>query len=388
VRNHSALRSLSVITAGMVATAAHAQSSVTIYGIIDDGISWVNNSANASGGHSSLVKMDEGVDGGSRWGIRGTEDLGDGTRAVFVLENGFQANNGTISQGGAEFGRQAYVGISKEGIGTLTLGRQYSFSDEYLGRSFSTGGLTSAGNYAFHIDTLDQLTDSRINNSIKFESPNLSGLQFGGVFGFSNEAGAFGGDPTTAPGGGSTRDYSFGVKYRNGPISVGFAYTDISFPLSATPAFKVTISNINPGVLSDLRTYGVGARYEIGSVTAYGLWTNTRIEAVDGMASTFNEFEGGGIYRFTPSFAAALGYTRSQLRGDQEGTWNQINSSLEYNLSKRTLLYALVIYQKASGSNDGVPVQAQIGKTTTYFGNSGLGASNQLAFRLGIRHTF
>ena len=89
-----------------------------------------------------------------------------------------------------------------------------------------------------------------------------------------------------------------------------------------------------------------------------------------------------------PSFAAALGYTRSQLRGDQEGTWNQINSSLEYNLSKRTLLYALVIYQKASGSNDGVPVQAQIGKTTTYFGPSGTGASNQLVFRLGVHHTF
>jgi predicted porin len=385
---HSDPRIVTIVTASLFATAAHAQSSVTLYGMIDNGISYVNNAVNAKGGHSSLIKEDEGVDGGSRWGITGVEDLGGGLRTVFVLENGFQANNGTLSQGGAEFGRQAYVGLEKDGIGALTFGRQYSFSDEYLGHSYATGGLTSAGNYAFHIDTIDQLTESRINNSVKFESADFSGLKFGGVFGFSNEAGAFGGDPTTAPGGGSTRDYSFGIKYRNGSFSAGFAYTDISFPLSATPAFKITIANINPGVVSDLRTYGVGARYNLGSFTAYGLWTNTRLASANGMASTFNAFEGGGLYHFTPALTAALGYTRSQLRGSQDGTWNQINSSLDYSFSKRTDVYLLAIYQKASGSNDGVPVQAQIGKTTTYFGPSGTGASNQLVFRLGVHHTF
>jgi hypothetical protein len=84
-------RIVTIVTASLFATAAHAQSSVTLYGMIDNGISYVNNAVNAKGGHSSLIKEDEGVDGGSRWGITGVEDLGGGLRTVFVLENGFQA---------------------------------------------------------------------------------------------------------------------------------------------------------------------------------------------------------------------------------------------------------------------------------------------------------
>jgi hypothetical protein len=70
---HSDPRIVTIVTASLFATAAHAQSSVTLYGMIDNGISYVNNAVNAKGGHSSLIKEDEGVDGGSRWGITGVE---------------------------------------------------------------------------------------------------------------------------------------------------------------------------------------------------------------------------------------------------------------------------------------------------------------------------
>jgi predicted porin len=379
---------MAVALVGLFASAAHAQSSVTLYGIIDNGISYVNNSATASGGHGSLLKMDDGVDGGSRWGIKGAEDLGGGLKTIFVLESGFSSDDGSLSQGGAEFGRYAYVGISKRGVGTLSMGRQHSFSDDILGKYYSTGGLTAASAYAYHIDTIDQLTTSRFNNSIRFDSADFSGLTFGGIFGFSNKAGAFGGAPTSAAGGGATRDYSFGVNYLRGPFGIGFAYSDITYPQAGLPAFKVTIANINPGVVRDLRTYGIGTRYKIGHATAYALWTNSRLESVGGMTSTFNIFEGGGLYDITRALVGAVGFTRSQLRGSQQGTWNQVNTSLDYSLSKRTDVYALALYQKASGSNNGVPVQAQIGKSTSYFGPSGAGSSNQLVFRLGIRHKF
>ncbi len=62
---------------------------------------------------------------GSRWGLRGTEDLGGGLKAIFVLENGFNVFNGTLGQGGDELGRQAYVGLPTTQFGTVTLGRQY-----------------------------------------------------------------------------------------------------------------------------------------------------------------------------------------------------------------------------------------------------------------------
>lgn len=168
---------LTAATLAVFASAAHAQSSVTLYGVIDAGISYVNNSKTATG-HDNLFKYDDGVAQGSRWGLRGTEDLGNGLKAIFVLENGFNSGNGTLGQGGAMFGRQAYVGLSQNNVGSLTFGRQYSFSTDYLGGNYSTGGQTVAGNYAYHINDVDQLTSSRINNAVKFSSANFAGLTF------------------------------------------------------------------------------------------------------------------------------------------------------------------------------------------------------------------
>jgi predicted porin len=216
---------------------AHAQSSVTLYGLIDAGVTYANH-ANAQA--KDLVQYADGVAQGSRWGLRGSEDLGGGLKAIFTLENGFNSGTGALGQGGALFGRQAYVGLAQNGVGSLTLGRQYSFSTDYLGGSYTNGGQTVAGNYGFHINDVDQLTSSRINNSIKFSSANFAGLTFGGMYGFSNQAGAFAGAPGTT---GSSSAYSFGLNYATGPFSIGAAYTDIRFPGSATPAFSTTLAN-------------------------------------------------------------------------------------------------------------------------------------------------
>jgi predicted porin len=92
----------------LIANAAHAQNSVTMYGIIDNGLMYVHN----SGGQSSQWRMSGGGNvAGTRWGFKGREDLGGGLAALFVLENGFNTATGTLNQGGREFGRQAYVGL-------------------------------------------------------------------------------------------------------------------------------------------------------------------------------------------------------------------------------------------------------------------------------------
>ncbi|WP_345814999.1 porin [Paraburkholderia sp. PREW-6R] len=378
-------------TLALFAGAAHAQSSVTLYGIIDAGISYVNNSKTATG-HDNLFKYDDGVAQGSRWGLRGTEDLGGGLKALFVLENGFNSGNGTLGQGGALFGRQAYVGLSQNNVGSLTFGRQYSFSTDYLGGSYANGGQTVAGNYAYHINDVDQLTSSRINNSVKFSSANFSGLTFGALYGFSNQAGAFAGAPATgttaAPVAGSSRAYSFGVNYANGPFGVGAAYTDIRYPSQSTPAFSTTIANVATGNIRDLRTFGVGGRYAIGAATLWALYTNTRFEPITGGSTTFTAYEAGAKYAFTPAITAAAGYTYMHLGDANRGHWNQADLSVDYALSKRTDVYALGIYQIAAGRNGTADVQAQIGSSTSYFNTSGTGSDNQLAFRVGIRHKF
>jgi predicted porin len=368
------------------AGAAQAQSSVTLYGLIDAGITYVNHAGTAG---RSLVQYGDGVASGSRWGLRGSEDLGGGLKAIFTLENGFNSGTGALGQGGALFGRQAFVGLSKDGIGSLTLGRQYTFSTDYLGSTYTNGSQTVAGNYGFHINDVDQLTSSRINNSIKFSSANFAGLTFGGMYAFSNQAGAFAGAPGAT---GSSAAFSFGVNYATGPFSVGAAYTDIRYPGSAVPTFSTTLANAaattGTSVVKDLATAGVGARYAIGPATLYALWTHTNIEQLTGHMTTFNAYEGGAKYAFTPALTGGLGYTYMQAKDLTNGHWNQVDASVDYALSKRTDVYLLGVFQDASGkTGTGAALQAQIGSSASNY-LPAAGASTQLAVRVGIRHKF
>ncbi|MFP3569093.1 porin [Paraburkholderia sp. SIMBA_030] len=375
---------LTAATLAVFASAAHAQSSVTLYGLIDAGFTYVNH-AGTQGQH--LYQYGDGVSQGSRWGLRGSEDLGGGLKALFTLENGFNSGTGALGQGSSLFGRQAFVGLSQNGIGSLTFGRQYSFSTDYLGGSYANGGQTVAGNYAYHINDIDQLTSSRISNSVKFSSANFAGLTFGAMYGFSNQAGAFAGAPGAT---GSSSAYSFGLNYANGPFGIGAAYTDIRYPGSASPTtFSTTLANSAiSGTAKDLSTVGVGGKYSIGAATMWALWTHTNIEQITGHMTTFNAYEAGGKYAFTPALTGALGYTYMQAKDLTNGHWNQIDASVDYALSKRTDVYLLGVYQQASGKTaKNTDLQAQIGSSASSY-LPAAGASTQLAVRAGLRHKF
>ena len=107
------------------ATTGFAQSSVTLYGVLDTGVEYVSH-ANADG--KGIVRMPS-ITGElpSRWGLRGSEDLGGGYKAVFALESGFNVGNGTMGQGTRLFGRQSWVRIESP-YGTLSFGRQYTMT--------------------------------------------------------------------------------------------------------------------------------------------------------------------------------------------------------------------------------------------------------------------
>ncbi|HKT92065.1 MAG TPA: porin, partial [Paraburkholderia sp.] len=150
----------------MLAPVAQAQSSVTLYGVIDEAFQFVHN-ADAEG--NNLYRMQGGNLQGSRWGLKGTEDLGGGLKAIFQLESGFDINSGTSLQSGRLFGRQAFVGLTHQQYGTVTLGRQYDpvvdmvqplTADNYWGSTFATPG---------DVDNNDN--SSRTNNAIKYLSP-------------------------------------------------------------------------------------------------------------------------------------------------------------------------------------------------------------------------
>jgi predicted porin len=117
---------------------ASAQSSVMLYGIVDAGITYRSNertgSTGAYTGHSNVAATSGNLSG-SRWGIKGNDQLGGGWTALFQLEDGFDISNGKVGQNGGLFGRQAFLGIGSAQYGTITMGRQYTSLNDFVSPS-------------------------------------------------------------------------------------------------------------------------------------------------------------------------------------------------------------------------------------------------------------
>jgi predicted porin len=387
-----ALSRLAVPTAlALAAAGAHAQSSVTLYGIVDAGIAYVHNAQGTGGvNQATLVKFSSGNLSGSRWGLKGTEDLGGGLSAIFQLENGFNVGTGALGQGSREFGRKAIVGLASNTFGTLTLGRQYDplvdlvqplTEDGPFGGVFGTPG------------DLDNYDNSlRVSNSLKYTSPLIAGLQFEALYALGGVAGATGNGQT----------YSFGAGYANGPLSLAAGYFFANGGNTLTSGVRTWTSSsdslfntvINQGFASanSIQIVRAGGEYAIGAVTFGLAYSNTQYGS--DAFSTFHEtakFNNGSAfvnYQFTPALRAGVGYNYTSLTGPASAHYNQVNLGGDYALSKRTELYALAGYQKASGHTLGtngkaVAAQASIGD----FGvNSGTDTQELVA--VGIRHKF
>ncbi len=209
---------------------AQAETSVTLYGIIDTGIGYNKASGsytNAAGARVDLdgsrIGMINGVQNGSRWGLRGSEDLGDGLRAVFQLESGFDSGNGRSAQGGRLFGRQATVGLASDSWGQLDFGRQTNIASKYFGSIDPFG----AGFGQANIGTgMSAANTQRYDNMVMYQTPSFSGFQFGVGYSFSAD------DNKTAQTGfrtaNNTRAITTGLRYVNGPLNVAFAYDQLN----------------------------------------------------------------------------------------------------------------------------------------------------------------
>src|SRR5258707_10215292 len=155
--------------------AALAQSSVSLYGIVEDGFIYTNNQ---KGG--SVVQATTGQTNTSRWGMTGAEDLGGSYKAVFTLENGFDTSTGKLGQNGRLFGRSSFVGIAAP-IGTITAGRQYEPLSQYVGALSSA--IRWAGWTGAHPGDVDNLQSTiRFDNSVQYASPTLYGLSFKAMY--------------------------------------------------------------------------------------------------------------------------------------------------------------------------------------------------------------
>lgn len=373
---------LGVATA--MSSVAHAQSTVSLYGLVDTGIDYVNN----SGGGKLFQMQDGGYTGlaGSRWGLTGVEDLGDGYKAIFKLENGFNEINGKLGAGGGEFGRQSYVGVSSDRFGTLTLGRQYdSVVDDF-------GPLTFTHYYGgifYHAGDIDNAGNSfRVNNAVKYTSPILHGISFTGLYAFTN---------SNDPGVGTTGMWSVGANYTSSSLYLGAAYFFAKNPAVFLPggdflpnttgnAIGATGSFSYVGNPSNAQVFGFGANYLIRNTTIGLNFSQAKFDNANGTASSviFNNYEAWASVAITPAFNAGVRYTFSDGKVNYSGQspkYHQVGAGLKYALSKTTTLYATADFEKAAGDAKVADIaEGIVGTAST--------TDKQLVTRIGIMHKF
>jgi len=248
-----------IALAAVAATgAAFAQSSVTLYGVADIGLQ----DTNVPGSKAQLNSSSTLNNGTSRWGIRGTEDLGGGLKAGFNFEAGLSLDNGTTGQsGGNYFSRAAYMTLSG-GFGELSMGRR-------LNPAFYTAAaweLTGAANYSVVVSQFGAVLGGiRDSNLIMYTSPSFNGLtvRFGHVL--------KGDDASATAGEQSKNDLS--LRYAQGPLSVGFNYNkttglEANKHLGASydfGGFKVAGAWIDP--TGDAKGFSIGGTTTVGTVT-------------------------------------------------------------------------------------------------------------------------
>jgi general bacterial porin, GBP family len=374
---------------GTFAVSAQAQSSVTLYGTLDAGLLYTNN----AGGHNNW-QQGSGSVSDTFFGLKGSEDLGGGLHALFKLESGFNLNNGRYSENNTMFNRQAYVGLQSDQYGAVTLGRQYDSMVDYLG-PLADAGSGYGNNLSAHPFDNDNLDHSfSIKNSVKYQSANYGGFKFGGLYGFSNDAGQFS----------NNRAWSAGASYAMGPFNFGAAYMQNNNSrnnANANGAISAGQGN-NANLTADQqRTFGAGLNYTYGPATVGFVYTNTHyddlIAASQGGTSFtlpggsnlhMNNFELNGRYSLTPALAldAAYTYTDGKVtgaNGSGDPKWHTVSLQADYSLSKRTDVYVEGVYQHASGQlgNAG----ANVAMINTLSPSS---TGNQVAATVGLRHRF
>lgn len=341
--------------AALGCASAHAQSSVTFYGIVDAGIEYVNRAS--QGAHAeSAIREQSGNLAGSRWGLKGSEDLGGGYKAVFTLEGGYNVNTGGLGQSGRLFGRKAFVGLATP-YGTLTLGRHQNLMYELMARY---DALTF--NPSYSAQSMDSQFVNRADNSVRY------GLQAHGVtFAALYSAGY---DATIANGAnlpGATkvgREMSAAVLYDRGPFSIGVTYDQLQGTSIATQ------SNAQQRLLA-------GLSYEIGPVKALAAvrWLNTR-HADDPPSSML--YWGGVVWQVNVPFSVSASVYHTQFRHPHGGpTMGAVLA--DYALSKRTDLYA-------EGAYVANRAWSRVGVRGT--GVDIAPGMNQTGVTVGIRHLF
>lgn len=358
---------LAVLAAAIAAgSAAHAQSSVTLYGILDGGLRYQTVSFQDQD-KATNVGMSYGNQSANRLGFRGVEDLGNGNRVTFTIESGFDLGNGNAQQGGRMFGRQAWLGAENDSWGYARIGRQYNLATDYMYAvdPFQQGfGQASIG-AAFGTANIN-----RVSNMIKYQTPRYSGFQAGVGYSFATGTNnTFISDNRATTGytgynfetNNNVRQATLGANYANGPVYVALSYDKVYAPTNAP-----TDSNPSSWILGGAYDFKVAKMslaygqtrggYLLGQgngITGAGFSSNdARInggEYIFDQAMGYNSYLIGATVPVNTVSRVMVSYTMLTPNTNMKDAYNAQNQSAynlgySYDFSKRTNAYAYVSY--------------------------------------------
>jgi predicted porin len=311
---------LVLAVAAAVPVLAQAQTNVTLYGRMDAALAFEKN------GLGSTALVNQGVQSTSRWGMRGSEDLGGGLKAIFNIESGITNDTALPA---LDFRRRSVVGL-EGGFGSIVLGRDYDplfrvlLASDTLGLGhygnvhtiFGATGNFGAGGAAYGV---------RIDNGIHYVSPSLGGFVIRGAYGFAeNQAGTVGVAGVNKNAG---RAMSFAGEYAAGPLYVGVGYR------ANTISGTGTLTTI-PGGLTN-KYLAVGARYNFGAFAINGGYG--RNDLAGGTANDVKSIWVGADAQVGPGRLHAQ-FGRMDPTGNGKAT--SVGVTYNYPLSKRTNAYA------------------------------------------------
>lgn len=367
--------------------AAMAQSSVTVFGVVDEAVSYVNGGTNWNG-------INSGGNATSRIGFRGVEDLGGGLKANFWLEAGIAADSGSGNSGyskgtdtagdGLAFKRRSTVGL-EGAFGEVRLGRDlteaYKATSRYdvfgqvgfgVSRLWADGVLGFAGTKATTSPVAPAvgatgvaLTNQRVSNMVTYVSPNISGFKAAVNYGFGEQSG----DNS------ANRYVGAGLTYDNGPLSLG---------LSGERQNTVSnlVSDLNTTPAADVTAWALGGSYDLGVVKLSAAYKDSKAKYDDG------KLKMKGYYFGVSAPVGAAGevkasYNRYENKAEDGFKLKADQFALGYvhNLSKRTALYGTYAYIK-NKNNDGENLGINLGNGTLKDNGS------QHGLQVGIRHAF
>lgn len=331
---------------GAFAGAASAQSSVTLYGLVDLSYQYTKAGDAPTLGAAAGTNVSKLTDGhaygpGSRWGLRVSEDLGSGLKANVVLESGFDADTGNMQQGNRLFGRQAFVSLASSAAGEVRLGRQYTLHDEVqaLNNPFGNSTVLNPGGGAFGNTTgtvaaggtrIPLFIDAvRQDNAIQYISPSFGGFRLQGMIGLDEK----------------TADRYTGIKgvFSQGPINVALAYEQ-SKDKDNTAGGGTVNKIVSLGGNYDFGVAKLFAGYQQGKDLAAGAGFAgaLAVPAVGGAAFVANELKAFTIGASMPigAFTVGANYTKSKLEaGGLDRDLAKAGVVVQYALSKSTSVY-------------------------------------------------